>query len=364
VLPFALLLADRALSKQQDRLDERRRRFGLFAVFVAYLPLAIAMRRGLHAPDAGPLRPVDEIWRSARLDATAYWLKTFGIFDPRDPTVYWLHRTAGEPFAIVTAVLLLVGVILWVRRHPVGWLGLTVFGLFLLAPWLMRATVSQLNLPTLRQIYLPVLLGAPLVAVALWSRVRERTLLRGGAILSLVALSGQSLLSGGVQTTRIPQRQLASSLREVTAEIPADQTIVCIGNDVCGESPSLVASNPSIFAIPTTVDDATPALIPLDAHSLLARAPESELDVLTEEQQPVRSPEEERGPTWIVQRPPPLVVFGSQRIPGATVSIAERSERGIRAIRYQFDRPLSQLAFLRLHGCQPPERVALGILGK
>jgi len=210
--------------------------------------------------------------------------------------------------------------------------------------------------------YLPVLLGGPLVASAMWNRVRGRPPLRGGAVLWIVALTGQSLLTGIVQTTLIAQRRLASSLRTVVAEIPGDLTIIGIGDNLCHESPSLVASNPAIFAIPATADDATPTLIPLDAHTLLVRAPESMFDIPTEERRPARSPDDERGPAWIVQRPPSLVVLGSQRIAGATVSIAERGARGIGALRYEFDLPLSQLAFVRAHRCEPPERVEVGAL--
>jgi hypothetical protein len=246
--------------------------------------------------------------------------------------------------------------------------------LFLGLPWILRATVSQLNIPTLRQIYLPILLGGPLmVSAALARRARKRALdpsarvpalLGGGAAIWLVGLIAQTIVSGGMSPAAIAQRQLASSIRSVMAGIPADHAVMGIGedDDLCDGSPLLTTPGGSIHAIPAARDDSTPALIPLDAHTLLVRA-SGALDILTEEQRPVRSRDDDRGPFWIVRRPPPLVTLGWQRLRGATVSVAERGPSGIQALRYAFDRPLSQLTFLRLRGCRSPERVDLAPLG-
>ncbi|APR81909.1 TPR repeat protein [Minicystis rosea] len=362
VLPFVLLLADVVL--WNDHAPSPRawgRRLGLLAVFVAYVPGAVAIRRGLTAPDTGPLRPLAEVWRSARLDATAYGLKTFGLFDPRDPAAHWLHRIAGEPLSIAAALALLAAVVVLVRRQRLGMLGLVVFASFLVLPWITRATVAQLNLPTLRQLHLPMLLGGPLVVAALLASVRSRAM---GAIgcAWLAALSVETIVVGGLSAPIPERRALSSSLRAALADVPADRTIVGIGGDLCGLSPSLFRPGGVLLAIPDA-DEATPALTVIDAHTLVARVPEA-FDVPEHEQLPARQQATDRGPAWLVRRPPPIVLHGSQRIPGANVDVVARGPRGIQALRYRFDRPLSQLVFLRMRGCDAPERVTLPSMGE
>ncbi len=358
VLPLALLLADAVAARSWRGLAEPRR-LGLLALLAPYTWLALAVRRGLYAPESGPLRPLDEVWTSARLDATAYVIKTFGIFDPRSAKTYLVHRVAGEPWAIVLALLLLVGVLLAVRRSRVGWLGLAVFALLLLAPWLTRATVSKLNFSTFRQLYLPVLLGGPLVLAACWDGepARARRLARGCAAVALVALAVQAFLMGRLQIGVIAQRRLAAALPRILATIPAGDTIVTVGDSMCRESPSLFVPNASLYAVPVTADDEAPLLTVVDAHTLVARVARGVLDIPVRVQLPARSADDERGPDWNVVRPPPLVEAGTQRIPGATVSLEQRSDRGVEALRYRFDRPLAELSFLRLHDCDPPERI-------
>lgn len=358
VLPFALLLADVVLWRDREHPSRTRAgRLGLLAVFVAYVPGAILIRRGLTAPDTGPLRPLAEVWRSARLDAAAYVLKTFGLFDPRDPFAYWLHRIAGEPLAIAAALGLLAGVAVLIRRQRRGWLGLIVFAAFLVLPWITRATVAQLNLPTMRQLYLPILLGGPLVMSALLSGARPR--LRAAAGYAwLAGLSVQALLAESLPPPARARRALSSSLGALLADIPADRAVIAVGGDLCGDSPSLHRPGGAFFAIPEARDGSTPTLAPIDAHTLEARVSDT-FDVLDREEAPARAPEIDRGPAWIVLRPPPLLADGWQRIPGATVSIAAQSPRGVQALRFRFDRPLSQLVFLRLRGCDAPQRLAL-----
>ncbi len=355
-LPFALLMVDVVI---REGLAPSRRvwgpRLAVLGVLVAYAPWAIAIRRGLTSPDTGPMRPLGEVARSARLDATAYCLKAFGVFDAHDPTAYWLHRAAGEPVAVAVALILLGGIVARVRRERRGWVGLAVLASFLIAPWLTRATVAQLNLPTLRQIYLPILLGGPLVVAALRPRARAPAVIAGGC-LWLVALGAQAVSSGVASYGGAAARALEPSLRGVLARVPADCTVIGIGDDLCGTSPALLRAGSASFAIPPAIDGAMPELVAIDAHPLVVRVPGA-FDVPAREEPPVRTEVDSRGPAWTVRRPPPVVSLGWQRIPGATVSVVKRGPRGIQALRFVFDRPLSELAFLRLRGCDAPERV-------
>ncbi|APR80564.1 Hypothetical protein A7982_05911 [Minicystis rosea] len=50
----------------------------------------------------------------------------------------------------------------------------------------------------------------------------------------------------------------------------------------------------------------------------------------------------------LVRRPPPIVLKGWQRIPGATVDVVARGDR----------------LFFRLRGCDAPERVTLPSVGE
>jgi uncharacterized protein (TIGR03382 family) len=283
-------------------------------------------------------------------------MKVLGLFDPTEPHAYWFQRLAGEPVAIAITFLLLLGLAILFGRRRVGWLGLAVFALFLAPPLMTRAAVSSLNFPTLRQVYLPILLGAPLMSAAGLSRrlpAWSVTL----AALWLVALAVQSGLSGGLRGMThgdVVTRATASMLDGV----PPNFTVVGIGDDTCGFAPSLIRSGPSVLAMPTGRSDAEPSLIATDPHTLLARVADG-FDIVEEEQPPQRTPGANRGPGWITRTPPPLVSQGRQRISGATVAIVERQSEQITGLRYRFDRPLTELVFVRFHGCAMPTRPSI-----
>jgi hypothetical protein len=54
-----------------------------------------------------------------------------------------------------------------------------------------------------------------------------------------------------------------------------------------------------------------------------------------------------------------LLAKGWQRIPGATVSIAEQRDGRVHALRLRFDRPLREIAVLRWISCTEVERIPL-----
>jgi hypothetical protein len=62
---------------------------------------------------------------------------------------------------------------------------------------------------------------------------------------------------------------------------------------------------------------------------------------------------------WSAAQPTELAVRGSQRIAGAKVSIESREGDRITVLRYGFDRPLSEVVFIRFRGCTEPEKMAL-----
>jgi hypothetical protein len=347
-LPFALVLADRWT---RGRFDKRSA--AMAALFAAYVPAAIAVRSGLTDPDTGPMRPAAEVWRSLRLDGEAYVLKTFGIFDPYATQIYWVHRHAGEVIAAALAIALLAGVWFSLKSRRAGLLGAMVFFGFLLAPWLTRATVSQLNLPTLRQLALPVMLGGPLLMAAVLGNAWRSA--AAGALLALCTV--QSILSGGIGGLQHDRRLADAGLRRALQGVAESQEIVTV-DDGCGSSPSLVREGPVLFAIPPSRGDDAPTLRALDGYTVLAES-KSGFQIQDKIRPPKRSTALDRGPGWLTLRPPPLLANGWQRIPGATVAIAEQHEGLVHALRVRFDWPLRQITILRYLNCEDLERIDL-----
>ncbi|MFT3771105.1 MAG: hypothetical protein QM820_37290 [Minicystis sp.] len=194
------------------------------------------------------------------------------------------------------------------------------------------------------------------MVAGLLAGVRSRALAAVGCAF-LVGLSVETIIAGSLAAPIPARRAISSSLGAALAGVPEGRTVVVIGGDLCGTSPSLLRPGGVLLAIPDA-DEATPALTAIDAHTLVARVPEA-FDVPDREQLPARAQATDRGPAWLVLRPPPIVRDGRQQIPGATVDVVERGPRGIRALRYRFEEPLSQLVFLRFRGCDAPERVTL-----
>jgi hypothetical protein len=351
VLPFLLIFVEAWL---RGRLN-RKSAAAMVALFVAYVPAAIAVRRGLTVPDTGPMRPAAEVWRSARLDGEAYLLKTFGLFDPDVPQLYWVHRHGGELLAIALAFILLGGVWFCFADRRLGLSGMAVFGGFLLAPWVTRATVAQLNLPTLRQLALPVMLGGPLLLAAVLERAGTLRLIASGALLALLAV--QAIISGGVGELVRERREIDAGLRRVLQGVPDGQEVITV-DDGCGSSPSLVHSGPALSAIPPSRGDDAPVLRALDDHAVLAES-SSGFAILDQVRPPKRATPLDRGPGWFTRRPPLLLSNGWQRTPGATVAIAEQHDGLIHALRLRFDRPLREITMLRWASCTEVERLSL-----
>jgi hypothetical protein len=163
-------------------------------------------------------------------------------------------------------------------QNRVQRLGLTVFALLLFAPWITRATVSELNFPTCRQLYLPVLLGGPLVAAAIWNESRGRAPAALAAALLLASPACWSVLTSFLDAGRNEQRRFATALRAFVVD-------------------------------------------------------------------GVASPR---------RRHP-----GRRAHRQAVVSLPARSESGVRALRFRFDRPLSDYTFVRFQGCRPRQRIDL-----
>jgi hypothetical protein len=357
-LPVFLLLADLWLGAP-DGSKARRGwpRLAMLGVVAAYVPWAIAIRHGLVAPDTKAVRPLGEVLLALRFDSVAYVCKALGLFDPTAPTTYWLQHRVGEPLIAAITVGLLAAVVWLVRGSRLGITGVVGFALFLAPPLLTRATVSGLNFPTLRQLYLPVLMGAPPLMVAL-ARARLRLRVAIPVVAWAAALAVESQIAGGTLDMNRDRRLVTESTERILAGVPGDRTVVAVGTYLCGFAPSLIWAGPSLLGIPSRSDDPDPQLTTVDERTLIARSDDG-FDVRTEADVPTREPGANRGPDWIPSQPAELAERGSQRIAGATVTIEAREGQRITALRYRFDRPLSEMVFVRFRGCAEPVRMAL-----
>ncbi len=299
------------------------------------------------------MRAASEVALALRYDTVAYGWKLLGLIDPHDPSRYWWQNRTGERWAEALLVAALFVTMVGFARRRVGWLGLLLLALFLGPPLLTRATVSRLNFPSLRQLFLPLLLGAPLLLAALSHR---RRWLWAGIGVWIVLLSVQSTRSFGVLAPGAGG--LEPAVMRLSADVPPSFDIVGISDDTCGFAPSLVRDGPSVLAIPAGHGEADPVLKPIDDDTLMVESPAG-FDILEKPQKLERESGINRGPAWLLLTPPALVAVGWQRIRGATVAISARDEKGITRLRYRFDRPLSEIVFLRYRGCAAPTRVRL-----
>jgi hypothetical protein len=349
----ALLFADLVVAPSPATTQGRwTPRFALLAVDAAYVPWAVWIRHGLSAPDTTPLRPLGEVARALRLDDSEYAFKALGVFMPTTPSRYWLDGVLGEPAALALVVGLVLAVGWRIRRSRWGWVGLASCALFLAPPLVTRATVSQLNLPLLRQLYLPILMGGPLLLVGLAGRaLRLPVAVAGGAWLLVLAV--ESAVAGGPAGAPGPRGEVTREEERLLAGLPRDKTVIGVGDWACGTAPSLVWPGTSSLAIPGGVEAAGPELVAVDAHTLVAIAPEG-FNIPVVPEAPDRDPGPNRGPMWTPVTPPALVENGWQRISGATVAVETRTERRLMALRYRFDVPLSDVVFLRFRGCGAP----------
>jgi hypothetical protein len=359
-LPVFIVLADIRFGARDD---SKARRWGprlaVLCVVVAYVPWAISIRRGLFAPDTTPVRAIGEVLLALRYDSVAYVCKALGLFDPTSMATYWFPQRAGEAIAIVTAVGLTAGLVWLVRRSRLGTSALIGFALFLAPPLLTRASVSALNFPTLRQLYLPVLVGVPALIVALVGpKPRLRVFIPLLAWAAALAVESQ-VIGGCIEIDR-DRGRLTESTAQLLASVPGDYTVVGVGSHLCGFAPSLAWPGSSVVGIPSpSLPDAPePRLVAVDDHTLIARS-EAGFEIRSETDLPEREPGPGRGPAWIALQPVELIARGSQRIAGATVTIEARDGGRITALRYRFDSSLSKLVFVRFRGCASPEKMAL-----
>ena len=274
------------------------------------------------------------------------------------PRSYWWQHAFGEAIAIAVVVSWIAGLAWLARRSRLATVGVVGFALFLAPPLLTRAAVSGLNFPSLRQLYLPVLIGAPpLIVVLIGAQLRARVAIP--IIAWAATLAVESQISGGTLDFDRGRRLVTESTARILAGVPGDSTVVAVGSDLCSFAPSLIWSGPSVLAIPSpSRSDAAPALTAVDDHTLIARS-DVGFDIRAEPEVPLRDPGVGPGAAWVPYQPTELVLRGAQHIAGATVTIEAGEGARITALRYRFERPVAKLVFIRFRGCSEPEQMVL-----
>jgi hypothetical protein len=172
VLPLLVVIGDLWLARDAGW----RSRIAMLALIAAYLPAAGAARFDLVHPETQPMRPLGVVLECIRIDGGNYLLKLFGLYDTNESMRYALYNYAGEVPALAIALSLVALVVVAARRMAWALLGAAAFITLLAPPLLMRAAVARLNVPSLRQLYLPLVLGASVMTLAIAATPSARRL--------------------------------------------------------------------------------------------------------------------------------------------------------------------------------------------
>lgn len=355
--PVLLVLGDIALRRRV--LAPRRAwppRLAVLGVLVPFLFLSLWNNAGVVAPETSYRPGFAEVWTVARIDLEAYLLKGLGLVQPGAPAAYWIHNRVGE--AAVVALLLAVIVPLgwWARRDPLALLGILTFAAFLAPPWLMRATFSALNQPSLRQLYLPLLgLAATLTSALCLARLRTALILTLPVIAAFIFFDRQP--RGG------PGSGAADSARFVVAQALAsdgvDVPVIISGSFEpvldragCAYDLSLTwPGRPQLNLIPPSRSGAAPRLVRTSDHSFTAHADAEGFAIALRRRPPPNLAVFSSGGVRITPTPPQLMRDGHQQVGGARIELVGSGSAVIHTLRYTLDKPIEQYAFLAVEGC-------------
>jgi hypothetical protein len=315
---------------------------GLLAVYPSYAAVALWNRAGTTLTDASYRAPVGELLVNVRADLANYLVKLL----PAPPYGAGVYAAIGS-WTGATLVAAVVG--LWlVRIGPsrARATGLLLFAVTLAPSLLTRAAVSILNLPSFRQLYLP--LAGVAVLLCAWKPAglgRVGRWLASLVVLALFVLYQLLAPAMARSADRVAQREAGARLEGILAGLDTGVPVVQIGESSCGYSLSYDARGREVWKlVPPTTEGGVPGLRAIDASTVEVRAPEGETLALSATLPPDPSPRRTR----VV---PPLLSAGWQRLGLATAHAPERSGGAVTAFRLTFDRPLAAHVFVRVSGC-------------
>ncbi len=353
-LPLLLVMGDVLLTRGTSLRTAARLapRILVLAQIPLMLILSGMIRRDVTASEMSYRPALAEVWYVGRTDLENYLLKAVGVLNPRDNEDYWLHNVVGEPVAAAAAVVLILAVIWWGRRRRLAWLGLLTFLILLAPPYLIRATVGIYNFPTHRQLYLPMLGVAILVAAWLAETRRRVALLVVLPVLVIHAMLAATV--GRFNFEWSDSRPGSEAARRALAGMPLGAPIVLVGSygDCAYTTAFDWPGRTEWKLVPPSRSSALPVVERIDDHTLLAVA-ESGFAMPVEKTTP--------SPPWaspsygatVRQTAVPVeaVSSGLQRLDGAVVEVASRRASEIHGLRFRLDRPLEDYIFLFAAGC-------------
>ena len=295
---------------------------------------------------------LSEVWYVGRTDLENYLLKAIGVLNPRDNEDYWLHNVAGEPVVAVTVVVLIVAVAWWGRRRPLAWLGVLTFAIFLAPPYLIRATVGLYNYPTHRQLYLPMLGVAMLVAV--WLADTRRGMAFLFVLPVLVLYATLAAIVGTFIFDAADSRPGSVAARRELADMPSDAPIILVGSyGDCGYTTAFDWPQRREWKlVPPSRSSALPEIRRVDDHTIIAVAPSGfAMPVAEVKPSPPWSESTYHASLRHTAVPVEAVLRGRQQLDGARVEVVSRELTAIRGLRFRLNRPLGDYIFLFAAGC-------------
>ena len=360
-LPLLLVMGDALLTRGTSLRPAAR--LAPRILVVAQIPLMLILsgvvRRDVSASEMSYRPALAEVWYVGRTDLENYLLKAVGVLNPRDNEDYWLHNAAGEPVAVAAAMALILAVLWWGRRRRPAWLGILTFAIFLAPPYLIRATIGLYNFPTHRQLYLPLLGVAILVAAWLAEARRGVAMIVFLPVLVLYAMLAATV--GKFNLAWSDSRSGSEAARRSLAGMPLDAPIVLVGSyGDCGYTTAFDwPGRPEWKLVPPSRSSVLPVIERLDDHTILAVAA-SGFAMPVEKATP--------SPPWaaptygatVRQTPIPVeaVRRGRQQIDGALVEVVSRGPSEIRGLRFRLNRPLTEYIFLFAAGCDAMQSMA------
>jgi hypothetical protein len=363
-LPLVIAAGDVVWSRIRSSTSRWGPRAAVVALLVPYLVLVKVNQAGALALETSRRPTLAEAWRVGRVDLANYLFKALGLIRPDRPQDYWVYNALGEPLALLLLMLAIVPVVWWARRRPLALSGLFVFLALLGPPWLVRATVGTLNIPSSRALYLPLLGLAMVIGVALsTARFRNAVLIILPLLAAACVLDRQPHGFGGASRASAGTRTLLSGIDPARPVIIVGDFAFAPRRAGCLYEVSLDwPGRAELRLVPPGRSGAAPHLTRTGERTFTASAPDGFF--LPMQREPVVGPAAGRvryspGGFRVTREPPPLVLQGRQRLSGATVEIETRDGDAIRSLRYTLDRALDDYVFLAAEGCS---QIAMAVL--
>jgi hypothetical protein len=366
-VPLVIAAGDLVWSRIRSSTSSWAPLAAVVALLVPYWILVKVNQAGAVALETSHRPTVAEAWSVGRVDLANYFFKALGLIRPDRAQDYWVYNALGEPLALLLLMLAIVPVVWWARRRPLALFGLLVFLALLGPPWLVRATVGTLNIPSSRALYLPLLGLAMVVGVALsTARFRNAVLIALPLLAAACIVDRQphgGLGFGGASRASAATRTLLNGIDPARPVIIVGSFAYAPRRAGCLYEVSLDwPGRAELRLVPPGRSGASPHLTRTGERTFTASAPDGFF--LPMQREPVVAPAAGRvryspGGFRVTREPPPLVLQGSQHLSGATVEIETRDGDAIRSLRYTLDRPLDDYVFLAAEGCS---QIAMAVL--